>query len=155
MRSPSKAAASSARFAAISASACSSGSKSGGKRALAIVEANHIALLHARAEGNDGAVHPHLCDDGFARKNGRREAHIEPGDFRRIVVADRAADYGTARRAIGAKPMKNWARKSGHPRHFGIAMQRIAIARQGIEERLIEARIGLVRKIGFALGNWM
>ena len=123
-----------------------------GKRAFAVVDDDHVAFLQLAAERDDVPVLPHLGDDGLAGEYRRGEAHVEARDLRRIVFADRGDDRA-AGGAVGAKPVQDRTREARHLREGGIAVQRIAVARQRIEKRLIGARIAFVHEIGRARGN--
>src|SRR5438477_9246397 len=119
-------AASAARPFAIRSSAVESGS-SGSKRTFAVIDDDKIALLRFGAERHHAAVDPHFRNDGLAGKYGRGKARVESGDPVRIVFAHGRND-GPAGGAVRTESVQDRARKAGHLRHFGIAVERIAVA---------------------------
>ena len=121
---------------------------SGFQSAFAVIDDHHVAFLEAGAEGGDGAVFPHIHEDRFAGEDGGREADVEAGDRRVVIIGDRA-ENGAAAGAVGAQPVQDRRGEPGGGGEFRVRMQRVAVTGQPVEQRLISPGVhldGLVRR---------
>ena len=74
-------------------------------------------------------------------------------DLRRVAAAE-LAHQRAARDSICAEPMQDWLREAGQVlREPRVAVQRVAVARQPVDQRLVLARGQRDLRVGFALGD--
>ena len=114
-----------------------------------------VALLDLAAEDDLGvALLPHLGHERLAGEHASREAHLDALEVARVAVVRERLE----RRARVAKPNvhRPWRIGFAKPNAFanaGIGVQRVPVAGEAVEQRLVLAGLLLDDRVGRAIGR--
>src|SRR5882757_11231445 len=106
---------------------------------LAALDHGDAPCLHLGFERNHAAVLPQLYGHGLAGIDRRGEPRRVLPEGGRIVIGV-GLQYAAAGDAVGAHAMQDRFWKTGFPGKSGIAVQRIAVTAEPIDQRLVRTR---------------
>src|SRR6185437_11879751 len=115
----------------------------------AALDDGDVARLHLRLERNHVAVLPEFHGHGLAGVDRGREPRGMLPEGGGIIVGI-GLQYTAAGDAVGAHSVQDRPRETGTPGEFRIAVQRIAIAAQPVDQRLVRPRRDLDGLVGRA-----
>src|SRR5262249_39533936 len=89
---------------------------------------------------------------GLAGEGDARKARLVAGDLPDVPAED-AVDHRLAHDPVGAEPVDDRAVEAAELRELGVRVQRVLVAREAIEQRLLRQRARFEHPVGRALGR--
>ncbi len=117
-----------------------------------VLEHHRVGAFGHRSHGEQSAFVPHVDDQRLAREHHAGEGRREVGDLG-DVAAVHVIDDRPQHRAVGAAAVQDGAREARLLRECGIAVQRVAVAAQPVEQCLLRQRRDLDAVIGGPVGQ--